>query len=250
MVIFVSPAYNEELNIGGLIDRTHRYCADHSILYHQIIVDDGSSDETAQIVARETKTRSLPVTLISYHPNRGAGEAFREGLVHALSVAKDGDAIVTMESDGTSDLEILPLLLDKIAKGADVVIGSCHALGGRMQGNAWHRVFLSRCANILITTLFSMKGLTTLSSFYRAYRLPALRKVLHVYGSFSEEKTFSFVVEILIRLARLGFKIEEVPMILNNENRKGKSKMKIVKNIMGYLRIIRRNLAAKGLPRS
>ncbi len=245
MVIFVSPAYNEELNIGKLIDRTHRTCADHEILYRQIIVDDGSSDETAQIVTRETKAQSLPVTLISYHPNRGAGEAFREGLVHAISIAKNWDVIVTMESDGTSDLEILPLLLKKIEQGADVVIGSCHARGGRMRGNPWHRVLLSRCANTLITSLFSMKGLKTLSSFYRAYRPSALRKVLETYGSFSEEKTFSFVVEILIRLGRLGFKIEEVPMILNNENRRGSSKMRIVENTLGYLRIIQRNLATK-----
>ncbi len=242
MVIFVSPAYNEGLNIGRLIDRTHRYCVDHGILYHQIIIDDGSSDETAEIVTRETKTHSLPVTLISYRPNQGAGEAFRQGLVRALSIVKEGDTIVTMESDGTSDLEILPLLLEKITQGADVAIGSCHARGGRMQGNAVHRVFLSRCANILITTLFSMKGLTTLSSFYRAYRPSALRKVLETYGSFSAEKTFSFVVEVLIRLTRLGYKIEEVPMILNNEDRKGKSKMKVVKNTLGYMRIIRRNL--------
>lgn len=245
MLIFVSPAYNEELNIGKLIDKTHHYCAEHKMSYHQIIVDDGSVDNTAEIVKRETQARSLPVTLIRYHPNRGAGEAFRAGLTQALSLAKEEDILVTMESDGTSDLEILPALSQKIAQGADVVIGSCHARGGRMLGNAWHRVFLSRCANILITTLFSMRGLTTLSSFYRAYRPSALRKVLQAYGSFSEERTFSFVVEILIRFARLGLKIEEVPMTLDNEKRLGKSKMKIMKNMMGYLRITRRNLVSK-----
>ena len=113
-----------------------------------------------------------------------------------------------------------------------------------MEDNPWHRVILSRSANFLITSLFGITHLKAISSFYRAYRPSALKEVFDRYGDFSKEKTFSSVVEVIIRFAKLGKKIEEVPMILRGRNRIGRSKMKVVRNTVSYLRIIGRNLAA------
>ena len=156
-------------------------------------------------------------------------------------LAQDTDRIVTLEADLTSDLEILPDMLEKAREGADVVLASCYARDGRMEGTAWHRRFLSRGANFFIGMLFGIRGVNTYSSFYRVYRPSSLRAVLKRYGDFYEEKGFGCVVELLIRLSRLSQKIEEVPMVLKGGLRQGKSKMKIGRTIAGYARLMARN---------
>ena len=235
MIWFVVPAYNEERNIGRLIERTNAYCEGRRLEYRMIVADDGSRDKTAEIV-RE-KSNHFPVALISYQPNQGVHEAFRRGFQEALTAADGTDTIVTMEADGTADFEILPVFIEKIRQGADGVVASYYARGGAVEGTAWHRKILSRAGNLVARIFLPIQGIHTYSSFYRIYRPSALRDVLRRYGNFYEETGFSCVVELLYRLFKMGFKIEEVPMVLRGSARAGKSKMKVFQTILGYLRI-------------
>ncbi len=242
MIYFVVPAYNEELNIERQIRQTDAFAKSQGLTYRLIIVDDGSSDRTAEIVS--AKASVFPCELVSYQPNQGVGEAFRRGFKKALEMATSNDWIVTLEADGTSDLGILKDLIKKIENGCDVALASVYAKGGGIEGTTQIRMFLSRCANRLLYTFCPIKGVRTYSSFYRVYRPAALREILSVYGDFYKEAGFACVVELLIRLARTGKSIEEVPMVLRGQHREGQSKMKILKTIIGYLRIISRNLFA------
>ncbi len=239
MILFVVPAYNEEANVRGLVERTDAFAKKEGLPYRLIVVDDGSSDATASVLAG--MAASYPLEPISYKPNRGVGEAFRRGMNAALAAAAPSDMIVTMEADGTSDLSILPTMLGKIGVGCDVTLASCYAEGGGVRGTTWFRRLLSRVANFLINFAFRIKGIRTYSSFYRAYKPQTLRRVLEKYGDFYEEKGFACVLELLVRMARLGMRIEEVPMILRGDQRVGKSKMKVGRTILGYLRVIGRN---------
>lgn len=239
MIVFVVPAYNEEKNIGRLIEETHAFLTAKQYKYRLIVVDDGSRDKTADVV--RSMMSAYPVDLISYKPNHGVGAAFRKGMRKAIDFCEAGDLIVTKEADGTSDLNILPALLAKIEAGNDVALASVYAPGGSMEGTAGHRVFLSRAANWLVGELFPLKHVHTYSSFYRVYRPAALQRVWNAYEDFYVEPGFACVVELLIRLALLGAKIDEVPMVLEGSRRTGKSKMKIGRTILGYLRVIGRN---------
>lgn len=240
MIIFVVPAYNEERNIARLVETTDSFLKREKIPYRLIVVDDGSSDRTAEIVRQ--KSSSFPCSLISYRPNRGVDEAFRQGLKQALTTAGEGDFIVTMEADLTGDLGILKGMAAKLAQGFDVVVASYYAEGGGIEGTAWYRKILSRCANLCTRMLFRIQGIHTYSSFYRAYKPQALEAVLKHYGDFYQEKGFACVVELLIRIDRLKFRIGEVPMVLRGSERAGKSKMKIGRTLLGYLRISVRNV--------
>ncbi len=235
MIFFVVPAYNEELNISRLIKETDSFLKKIKTEYHLIIIDDGSRDKTSDIVRKFSD--SLPVTLIGYQPNQGVQEAFRRGFQMALVASKNADVIVTMEADGTADWEILPIFLKKIDEGYDVVVASYYAKGGRVDGTVWHRKVLSRAGNLFTRVFLPIKGVNTYSSFYRIYKPAALRAVLESYGDFYTEKGFSCVVELLYRLHRMGFRIAEVPMVLQGARRVGKSKMKVIQTISGYLRI-------------
>ncbi len=243
MILFVVPAFNEEQNIGRLIEETDVFAKRESLDYRLIVVDDGSTDKTREIV--EDKMRSFPCLSVSYKSNQGVGEAFRQGLHKALGLAREGDTIVTKEADRTSDLGILKKLLAKIDSGADVALASCYAEGGAVEGTTWYRLMYSRVANLIIYVCFNIKGIHTYSSFYRAYKPQALRRILTKYGDFYQEKGFACVIELLIRLSRLRMKIEEVPMTLQANLRVGQSKMKIMNTIFGYLRVIARNVFIK-----
>lgn len=243
MILFVVPAYNEELNIARLIKETSTFCAKRNQEWRLFVVDDGSRDRTAEVL--HNNSGDLPVSLVSYQPNRGVQEAFRRGFKAALDVAKEHDVIVTMEADGTADLELIPRFLEAVQGGADVVVASYYAKGGSVEGTVWHRKLLSRAANLFVRTLLPIKGIHTYSSFYRAYRPRALRAVLARYGDFYESEGFSCVVELLYRMHLMKLKTAEVPMVLCGSARVGKSKMKIMQTIFGYLRISARGFAQK-----
>lgn len=241
MVHFVVPAFNEEKNISALIEEIHGFVSPR-YPYRLTVVDDGSIDRTAEIVGALSKV--YPCEVVGYKPNRGVHEAFRLGLGRALEAAGTGDVIVTLEADRTSDITLLPLFLSKLEAGCDLVVASYYVEGGAVEGTAWHRKVLSRGANFLIRSLLGVREVHTYSSFYRAYRPDVLRRVVERYGDFFEEKGFSCVVELLVRIHRLKASIQEVPMVLRGEKRVGKSKMKVLKTIAGYLRMIRRNAFA------
>ncbi len=240
MLLFVVPAYNEEANIEALIRETHEFLSTRGLKYRLIVVDDGSRDRTAAIVGECAK--KYPCEVVGYQPNRGVGEAFRRGLNRALELAGADDLIVTKEADRTSDMSILPDLLRKIGSGCDVALASCYAKGGGIEGTTWFRLLCSRCANAMIYTAFHIRGVHTYSSFYRVYRPSALRKVLARYGDYYTEPGFACVIELLVRLAKTGARIEEVPMTLVSGRRIGKSKMKVMRTVFGYFRVIGRNL--------
>lgn len=238
MNFFVVPAYNEEMNIGRLIkslDEHHKKTGEH---YRLIVVDDGSLDRTSEIV-KEYSDR-FPCLRLRYFPNQGVQEAFRRGFLKALENAVPEDAIFTLEADGTADLGLIPIFLEKIRKGTDVVVASYYAKGGSVEGTVWHRKILSRAGNLFTRVFLPIPGIHTYSSFYRAYRPSALRAVLDRYGDFYKETGFSCVVELLYRMHKIELKLDEAPMVLRGSARVGKSKMKVLQTIKGYLRIAAR----------
>ena len=238
MNFFVVPAYNEEMNIGRLIKSLGDYHKKTGENYRLIVVDDGSRDRTSEIV-KEHSDR-FPCAGIRYFPNQGVQDAFRRGFLRVLENAGPKDMIFTLEADGTADLGLIPIFLEKIRKGADVVVASYYAKGGSVEGTVWHRKILSRLGNLFTRVFLPIPGIHTYSSFYRAYRPSALRAVLDRYGDFYKETGFSCVVELLYRLYKMDFKLGEVPMVLQGSSRIGKSKMKVLQTIKGYLRIAAR----------
>lgn len=111
----VIPCLNEERAIGGLLRETLAHCRD------VIVVDDGSTDRTAEIVA------ALPVTLIRHAERRGKGEALRAGFHEALKRGAGG--VLTMDGDGQHDPADIPRLLDAARQHPDALI-----IGARMLG--------------------------------------------------------------------------------------------------------------------
>jgi glycosyltransferase involved in cell wall biosynthesis len=233
----VVPVLNEEPNISGLVSRLKEALSPFAP-YRVVFVDDGSTDGTVRVLSGA----GPEIETVSHPRNLGPGAAFRTGFHHVFKTLGPGDLILTLEGDGTSDLGILPRMLSRMRnEGDDIVLASCYLFGGGIKQTARHRVGLSHMANGLVKQTLGLSGLATLSSFFRLYQGQALARFRASFGDrLFESDGFESQIEILHLAAKLGFRISEVPMILDGSRRIGRSKMKVLKTSLAYLRLIAR----------
>jgi dolichol-phosphate mannosyltransferase len=184
------------------------------------------------------------------HPvNRGLGTAINSGLRAALGESQDGDAIVTLEADNTSDLDDLPAMLGKFNAGADVVLASVYAPGGRIVGVAPWRLAASKAVSNTFRYAGGLKEIHTLSSLYRVYRAGTLRRAAETYGwLLVREPGFAANVELLLKLYNAGAKVDEVPTVNDWSRRLGVSKMNLKPTVMAYGRLMAAQIVGRIQP--
>ncbi len=229
------PTYNEEANLPGLAEDLRPYLASPDTWL--VISDDGSSDRTRVVVP--DLFPGDRVVVLGDGTNHGPGHAFATGFEWILHRAKDEDLVVTMEADRTSDIRILPDMLAIADLGYDLVLASVYAQGGGFQQTTFIRKFLSAAANFIYRFVFDLK-VSTLSSFYRVYRVGSLRKAAKRWPGLIQEHGFICMLELLIKLIRVDARVIEVPMVLASNKRIGKSRMKLVRTTLDYFRFLYR----------
>jgi dolichol-phosphate mannosyltransferase len=236
--VFVVPAYNERENIARLLEDLESRPALYATAGSRVIVvDDGSDDGTADVVAHYAGP--LPVEVVRLGENQGPGSAFRAGFAAALSDSDEEAFVVTLEADTTSDLDALPEMLARASAGAELVLASVHG-GGRMLNVSPLRRVLSRGSGWVIRRALGVQP-HTVSSFFRVYRASLLRTAGSHYGDrLIRESGFVCKAELLAKLAAIGARIEEVPVDLDGSRRIGPSKMPVFKTLVGYWRLLLR----------
>ncbi len=236
MVIVILPAYNEEEALPLLLLRVQESMEENGLEYRVIVVNDGSSDDTAAVVD-ELKGR-MPLARVDHERNRGLGEAVRTGLVHALEEASDRDIVVTMDSDNTHTPGLIAGMVRGIREGNDVVIASRFRAGTRIMGVPLYRRILSRGASWFFRVLFPTRNVRDFTSGYRAYRVPLLRSAFDVYGDqFVAQSGFSCMVDILLKLRALDAIMTELPLVLRYDFKYGISKMMVLRTITDTLQL-------------
>jgi dolichol-phosphate mannosyltransferase len=239
MVIVVLPAFNEALNLVPLLDRIASSLA--SIEHRVIVVDDGSTDETATIAA----SRSASGVVLHKNPqNMGLAETLKRGLVAAVAQATGADdVIVTMDADNTQPPELIPSMLDAVRNGSGLVIASRYRHGARVRGLSVPRRGLSLGASWLFRTLLPIPGVRDYTCGFRAYRASLLRKAFDQLGpdQLVAERGFSCMVDILLRLREFDPVASEVPLDLRYDFKQGASKMRVARTVGATVRVMLRH---------
>lgn len=231
---FLIPIYNECENIEALHRNISCVLTDRKRFF--IFVDDGSSDASVSMLKKYFG--AFPHHIIEKDRNYGPGDSFNRGFLWVLEHSSDrNDKIVTLEADNTSDIHILPRMMAISELGYELVLASIYAQGGGFYRTCLFRKVISFLANMLFRSILNVRVLT-ISSFYRIYHIGLLRRILDKYDDLITEKGFICMLEILIKSIHVHASIIEVPMILKSTNRKGKSKMKIIKTSTSYLRFL------------
>ena len=209
----VIPTYQEAENIDKLLNELSNYTV--------IIVDDSSPDGTAEIARKYNNT-----VVISRPSKLGLGSAVRDGIRKALA-DPECTCIVTMDSDYSHDPKDVVRLV-----GADCVIGSRYALGGKIIGWNTYRKLTSRVANLVCRVLLRT-GVTDNTTNFRAYSRKCAETLLLVEG-----KNYEWPVLCLATIRRHGFKAHEIPVTFVNR-RNGDSKLSS-KHILKWLGFVLR----------
>ena len=189
------PVYNEEKTIREIVRRVQDAPFDKEL----IIVDDGSFDETPQLL-KKLSAEHDNLLVIHQSPNQGKGAAVRQGFSHAT-----GDIIIIQDADLEYDPNDYDRLLEPILDGrADVVYGSRFLGGPHRVLFFWH--YLGNKFLTLFSNILNNLNLTDMEVGYKVFR----RQLLHQIQLKSNR--FGFEPEFTAKIAKLKPRIYEVPI--------------------------------------
>ena len=210
-VSVIIPAYNESMTIRRVIDSITSLHSDFEL----IVVDDGSSDDTASVA------KEAGATVYSHPHNIGNGAAMKTGIRHA-----NGEILVFMDADAQHDVSDLEKILQYFPE-YDMVVGSRslgqHASWGRALGNKTYNWLASYVAK------FPVEDLT---SGFRAIKSHIARPFLYLLPN-----TYSYPTTLTLGVLRSGRSVKYIPINVRNR-RTGKSKIRPVRDAVRFLMIM------------
>jgi len=213
--LIIIPTYNEKENIENIIRKVFSLETQFNIL----IIDDGSPDNTAQIVKNLQNEFSNMLFIEERTGKLGLGTAYIHGFKWALK--NNYDFIFEMDADFSHDPEDLPRLLHACTnEGGDLAIGSRYVKGVNIVNWPMSRLLMSYFASKYVKTITGMP-INDSTAGFKCYSRKVLEKInldrIEFVG-------YAFQIEMKFKSWKYGFKIKEVPVIFT-DRQEGSSKM-------------------------
>lgn len=212
-VLVVIPTYNERENLPLTLGRVRASVP----AAHVLVADDSSPDGTGQL-AEEMAADDDMVHVLHRPGKLGLGAAYLDAFGWGLK--RGFDVLVEMDADGSHQPEQLPLLLERLAGGADLVLGSRWVPGGKIVNWPRRREAISRMGNTYARLMLGIP-LRDATGGYRAFRRTTLEQL--GLGDVASQG-YCFQVDLARRAVASGLRVEEVPITFV-ERELGSSKM-------------------------
>lgn len=206
-ICIIIPAFNEELGIRRCVEEIIKVIKKIPRI-HLLIVNDGSTDKTARILASLKLNHRTGFSFITHKMNLGYGAALSSGVKKAASSAFTH--VIFMDSDLTnkpSDISRFYHYLDN--NNIDCVKASRYLNGGKMKGVPYKRQVISKIGNLITAHLFDI-GIKDCTNGFRMVRLELIKN--HEF----KENNYSIILEELYYLKKKNAKIIEIPITLTS----------------------------------
>lgn len=214
----IVPAFNEEQGISETLDRLLESIRDQEEDFEVIVVDDGSTDGTGQLLSARRDIR-----LVTHRDNYGYGASLKTGIRHARH-----ELIVIADADGTYPLDRIPDLV-RLATSADMVVGA--RTGAHVQYSRWRRIpkwFLVRFAQWL-----ARRPIPDLNSGLRVFRKKTVERFLNILPD-----GFSFTTTITLAMLTNRYVVHYEP--IDYHPRLGRSKIRPFRDTLAFVQLILR----------
>jgi len=233
-IAIIIPCYNEEESLPQLFEKLILLEKKISHLYdYQIVfVDDGSKDNTFQLL-QKLSHQIKSFNILRHDKNQNLGAALKTGINENLNT----DYLLFLDSDCTYEPDIVVQILAKLDQNYDLATVSPYHPDGGVEGVPAWRLLLSSGLSIIYRILL-ISRIYTFTAMVRGIQTSKVKAILSDYND------FSFVAECLIKAIKLNYKIVEIPTILK-VRKYGQSKMNIYKTIKSHIKIILKLLSWK-----
>ncbi len=217
MVSIILSAYNEESSIEGVINEIERVISGRN--WEVIVVDDGSTDKTAEIVRKYDF-----INLVRHPYNKGYGASVKTGIANS-----QGKKIVLVDADSQHDPLDIELLLSHLGE-FDLVVG---ARGVDYESKISRRVgnyFLNKFSSFLVNV-----NILDLTSGLRAFDKEKMLKFMHLYPN-----GFSISATTVLAFISAGFNVKFLPVKMRTRNNQSKSKVNLISDGFKFFILILR----------
>jgi dolichyl-phosphate beta-glucosyltransferase len=227
----VIPAYNESTRLPATLDSVVGCIRKQGWAAEVIVVNDGSSDTTAEVV-RDFARTAAEVRLIENPGNRGKGYSVRNGMLQAR-----GDVVLFTDSDLSAPIEEAERLFAALEQGADIAIGSRWLESGRQtHKQPLYRQFFGRCFNAVTRMVMGLHFADTQCGF-KAFTRQAAQAVFPLQTI----ERWGFDPEILFIALQRGLRVVEVPVSWAHDERTRMSYLKDGMKMLEEIATIRWN---------
>ncbi len=210
IILITIPAFNEEKTIAGVIKEIKQNIGKEQ--YKIIVVNDGSTDKTAENAQKEG------ATVFSHPKNYGLAETFRTEIKESLKF--NPEIIIHLDADAQYDLKEIPLMIKEIRQGNDLVLAS------RFAGKIEEMPFIKRTGNIAFSKVISNithQKITDAQTGFRAFN----KKVAEL----EIRANYTYTQEQIIRTVKEKMKVQEIPCYFR-KRKTGQSRL--MANSMDY----------------
>jgi dolichol-phosphate mannosyltransferase len=235
------PCYNEELNIGILIDEWMEQSDELRDNGYELIVcpiDDCSKDNTQQVMKDSAaKYGADKVNVIVHEVNKNLRGGLNTSISAFLSIGNEGDLMCLMDGDATHSPKYVHSMLAKMkSAGKDCIIASRYCPGSDVVGLKGYRKFLSDMAKIYYSIVLRVPGVKDYTFGYRLYNLECIKRLKEAFGEDPiKEMSFACMMEFLYKLHLSGTTFDEVGFELRYDKKQGDSKMRVSSTIKNSL---------------